>query len=278
MAQLAKRLGHDEDAEYFFKRSENYKNVFDSISGWMRPKNKDGIWKADYDPYLIENGFIEANGAQNTWFVPHDLIGLSSLMGGNDAASDKLNQAFTEAEKLGFTAGTSHARETHPEYSRIPINYGNQPSMQTAYIFNYFNKPWLTQYWSRKVVEDVYEGLSTQRGYNGDEDQGLMGSLSVLMKMGLFSMKGGCALEPQLELGSPIFDRITIKLHPDYFKGESFTIEAKNNSAENIFIQSASWNGKELGSWSVSQNDLVKGGTVILEMGEKPNEQWGLNN
>ena len=275
LAQLAKRLGQDEDAEYFLKRSENYKNVFDTVGGWMRPKNKEGIWKTDYDPYLIENGFIEANGAQNTWFVPHDLIGLSNLMGGDDAASDKLNKAFTEAEKLGFTAGTSHSRETHPEYSRIPINYGNQPSMQTAYIFNYFNKPWLTQYWSRKVVNDVYEGLSTQRGYNGDEDQGLMGSLSVLMKMGLFSMKGGCSIEPQIEVGSPAFDRITIKLHPDYFKGESFTIEAKNNSAENVFIQSASWNGKELGSWSVPQNELVKGGTVILEMANKPNEQWG---
>ncbi len=275
LAQLAKRLGHDEDAEYFLKRSENYKNVFDSESGWMRPKNKEGKWKADFDPYQIENGFIEANGAQNTWFVPHDLEGLSGLMGGNDSSSNKLNQAFVDAEKLGFTAGTSHDRETHPEYSRIPINYGNQPSIQTAFIFNYLNKPWLTQYWSRRVVEDVYEGVSTQKGYNGDEDQGLMSSLSVLMKMGLFSMKGGCSLEPQLELGSPVFIRVTIKLNQSYYPGKELIIDARNNSAKNLYIQSASLNGKEIDSWSVSQNDLVKGGTVILEMGEKPNVQWG---
>ncbi len=276
LAQLAKKLGYEEDAKYFLKRSNNYKNVYDAESGWMRPKNKAGEWKADFDPYQIENGFIEANGAQNTWFVPHDLEGLSALMGGNDAASEKLNTSFTEAEKLGFTAGTSHDRETHPEYSRIPVNYGNQPSMQTAFVFNYLNKPWLTQYWSRKVIKDVYEGISSQRGYNGDEDQGLMGSLSVLMKMGLFSMKGGCELEPQIELGSPVFDKITIKLNPDYYSGKELVIETQNNSDHNVYVQSASWNGNELGDWHISQNDLVKGGKLILEMAEKPNKEWAV--
>ncbi len=275
LAQLAEKLGYKEDASYFMKRSTNYKNVFDTTAGWMRPKNKEGEWKSDFDPYLIENGFIEANGAQNTWFVPHDLKGLSELMNGNDDASKKLDQSFKESEKLGFTAGTSHERETHPEYSRIPINYGNQPSIQTAFVFNYFEKPWLTQYWSRKVTEDVYEGISTERGYNGDEDQGLMGSLSVLMKMGLFSMKGGCSLEPQLELGSPVFDKITIKLNPDYYEGNELVIETVNNSPKNRYIQSATWNGKELNSWSISQSELVKGGKLILKMGDKPNEKWG---
>ncbi len=276
LAQLAKKLGHKEDADYFLKRSTNYKNVYDSVSGWMRPKNKEGEWKADYDPYVLENGFIEANGAQNTWFVPHDLQGLARLMGGNDAASEKLNTAFTAAEKLGFTAGTSHDRETHPEYSRIPVNYGNQPSMQTAFVFNYLNKPWLTQYWSRKVVKDVYEGISSQRGYNGDEDQGLMSSLSVLMKMGLFSMKGGCSLEPQIELGSPVFDNITLKLNPDYYVGKEFIIETHNNSDQNVYIQSANLNGNELVDWHISQNNIVNGGKLILQMAEKPNKQWAV--
>ncbi len=276
LAQLAKKLGHKEDADYFLKRSTNYKNVYDSVSGWMRPKNKEGEWKADYDPYVLENGFIEANGAQNTWFVPHDLQGLARLMGGNDAASEKLNTAFTAAEKLGFTAGTSHDRETHPEYSRIPVNYGNQPSMQTAFVFNYLNKPWLTQYWSRKVVKDVYEGISSKRGYNGDEDQGLMSSLSVLMKMGLFSMKGGCSLEPQIELGSPVFDKITLKLNPDYYVGKEFIIETHNNSDQNVYIQSANLNGNELVDWHISQNNIVNGGKLILQMAEKPNKQWAV--
>lgn len=274
LAQLAKKLNKEDDAQYFLKRSLNYKNLFDPSCSWMRPKNKAGEWKADYDPYLIDNGFIEANGAQSTWFVPHDFEGLSQLMGGDDIASEKLNQSFVEAEKLGFTAGTSHDRETHPEYSRIPINYGNQPSIQTAFIFNHLGKPWLTQYWSRKVTEKVYEGLSPERGYNGDEDQGLMGSLSVCMKIGLFSMRGGCSQEPQLELGSPVFEKVTIKLNENYYPGKELVIEAVNNTAQNIYIQSARWNGKDLSSWSIPQTDLVKGGKLVLYMGAVPNEQW----
>lgn len=276
LAQLAQRMGKKEDFRYFLKRSENYKKLFDPVSGWMRPKNKEGEWKEDYDPYQIDHGFIEANGAQSTWFVPHDYQGLSHLMGGEEAASAKLNQAFSEAEKQGFTAGSSHERETHPEYSRIPVNYGNQPSIHTAFIFNYLGKPWLTQYWSRRVTEEVYEGVSPQVGYNGDEDQGLMGALAVLMKIGLFSMQGGCSPEPALELGSPVFDRVTIQLHPDYYPGKTLVIEARNNSAQNMYIQSARWNGNELHTWSIPQSDLVQGGTLLLEMGEKPNMQWGI--
>ncbi|MGQ1889207.1 GH92 family glycosyl hydrolase [Thermophagus sp. OGC60D27] len=274
LAQLAKKMNKTDDFRYFLGRSYNYKNLFDSISGWMRPKNKEGQWKADFDPYQYENGFIEANGAQNTWFVPHDIEGLSQLMGGDEAVSFLLNQSFVEAEKLGFTAGSSHQRERHPEFVRIPINYGNQPSIQTAFIFNYLGKPWLTQYWSRRVVEEVYEDLSPDQGYNGDEDQGMMGSLAVLMKMGLFSMKGGCSLEPILELGSPVFDRITIQLNPRYYSGEKLVIEVRNNSDQNRYIQSAQWNGKALQNWYVLHNDIVKGGTLILNMGKAPNEQW----
>ncbi len=278
LAQLAQKLGKEEDARYFLERSENYKNLFDPVSGWMRPKNREGEWKEDFDPFQIDHGFIEANGAQSTWFVPHHLEGLSKLMGGEEAASTKLNQAFTEAGKLGFTAGPSHERETHPEYSRIPVNYGNQPSIHTAFIFNYLGKPWLTQYWSRRVTEEVYEGVSPQVGYNGDEDQGLMGALAVLMKIGLFSMQGGCSLEPELELGSPVFDRVTIQLDPEYYPGKTLVIEARNNTHRNVYIQSARWNGDELNTWRIPQSDLVRGGTLVLEMGEKPNEQWGINN
>ena len=143
-------------------------------------------------------------------------------------------------------------------------------------LFNYLNKPWLTQYWSRKVVKDVYEGISSKRGYNGDEDQGLMSSLSVLMKMGLFSMKGGCSLEPQIELGSPVFDKITLKLNPDYYVGKEFIIETHNNSDQNVYIQSANLNGNELVDWHISQNNIVNGGKLILQMAEKPNKQWAV--
>jgi len=248
------------------KRSTNYKNVFDTQIGWMRPKDVDGKWKKDYDPYQAENGFIESNGAQSTWFVPHDIKGLANLMGGQDAAIEKLNIQFETAETLGFTAGTSHSVELHPEYSRIPINFGNQPSIQTAFIFSQLNRPDLTQLWSRKVAKTVFGGLSPSTGYNGDEDQGLMGSLAVLMKIGLFQMNGGTEANPECQIGSPIFDEVRIKLNADYYNGGMFTIKANNNNDANFYVSEAEFNGVSLEANSLRHEDIVNGGELILEM------------
>jgi len=275
LAQLAKELGKVDDYNYFLKRSNNWKNLYDAQSGWIRPKNKEGQWKEPFDPYQYNNGFVEANSAQTTWFVPHDLPGLAELMGGNEKAAAKLDESFRTAEKLDFTSGTSHAKELHPEYQRIPINYGNQPSIQTAFIFNHIGHPWLTQYWSRKVVSQAFSALSTDRGYNGDEDQGLMGSLAVLMKIGLFEMNSGAEQQPVVELGSPIFDKITIHLDPNYYKGKSFVIEVKNNQPENYYIQSATLNGKSLNKSWFFHKDVANGGKLILNMGNTPAKNWG---
>ena len=277
LAQLALKLGYDDDYQYFMKRSGNYCHVYDMETGWMRPRDVNGKWYQDFNPYQHEHGFNESNAAQSTWFVPHDLKGLAELMGGEEKAVKKLDKSFKTAEKQGFTIGSSHDLEHHPEYNRVPINYGNQPSIQTAFIFNHLGAPWLTQYWSRNVVETVYEGLSTEQGYNGDEDQGLMGALAVLMKLGLFSMDGGCSESPTLELGSPLFDKTVINLNPEFYSGESIEIETINNSPQNCYIQSASLNGKQLNDWIIKQKQLVKGAKIKLEMGNEPNKLWGKN-
>ena len=268
LAQLAKKLGHKDDYDVFALRSNNYQNVFDKVSGWMRPKDVEGGWLENYDPYEHQHGFIESNGAQSTWFVPHDIGGLANLMGGKSKAAEKLNHQFEVAEKLGFTAGNSHSQELHPEYRRIPINYGNQPSIQTAFVFNQLDRPDLAQFWSRKVVDKVFSGLSPATGYNGDEDQGLMGSLSVLMKIGLFQMNGGTENDPVYELGSPIFDTIEISLHPQYYKGNKFTIKVKNSDMDNWLIKSSSLDGKALNGFTVGHSQIVKGGELELEMGQ----------
>ncbi len=268
LAQMAKALGHSSDYNYFMKRSENYKNLYDPESGWIRPKNLDGKWKTPFDPYQVNNGFIEANAAQSTWFVPHDLPGLAKLMGGNEVAIKKLKQAFDEAKKLGFTSGNSHSQELHPEYSRIPINYGNEPSIQTAFVFHLLGKPDLAQYWSREVVNAAFSGLSPATGYNGDEDQGQMGSLAVLYKIGLFQMNGGTEANPQYQLGSPIFNTVTIQLNQKYYPGKSLTIKTINNSDKNCCILSADFNGNPVREASLSHKDLVKGGVLTLKMGK----------
>jgi len=270
LAQLSRALGKEADEALFLSRSAHYKNVYDSQSGWMRPKDENGRWMDPYDPYDYGKGFVEANGAQFTWFVPHDLPGLADLMGGKEKAAAKLNRQFEEAEKLGFTSGTSHAVETHPEYRRIPVNYGNQPSMQMAYVFNYLDRPDLTQYWSRKVLDKAFSALTPHLGYNGDEDQGLMGSLAVLMKLGIFQMNAGTEENPLYELGSPIFDKAVIRLHPDYYSGETFTIQATNNRPDHFYIKSKTFNGAEVKGIGIRHEALVNGGILQLEMGTEP--------
>lgn len=272
LAQLAKKLNHQDDYNYFMTRSKNYQNVFDKSIGWMRPKDVEGKWFENFDPYQYENGFIESNGAQSTWFVPHDIDGLAKLMGGKEKAAAKLNTQFEAAQKLKFTSGNSHDAELHPEYSRIPINFGNQPSIQTSNIFTLLGRPDLTQYWTRNVVKETFSGLSTNTGYNGDEDQGLMGSLNVLLKIGLFQMNGGTDENPEYQIGSPIFDKVSIQLNPKYYSGKNFVIKAGNNSSENVYINTINFNKKPVEKFSVSHDKITNGGELILEMSNKPKQ------
>ena len=196
-------------------------------------------------------------------------------MGGKDSLIPKLNSAFEKAQEFGFTSGKAHSQERQKEARRIPINYGNQPSIQTAFIFNEVGAPWLTQKWSRAVVDSVYSGLSPYTGFNGDEDQGLMGSVSVLMKIGLFQLDGGVTENPIYQIGSPIFNRIEIALSDEYYSGKTFTIEVRNNSAENIYIQSVQLNGKPLDRTFLTHEEIVSGGSLVLEMGNEPDYELG---
>lgn len=266
LAQLAKKLNHQDDYKYFMKRASNYHNIFDRTVGWMRPKNVEGKWRENYDPYQYENGFIESNGAQSTWFVPHDILGLADLMGGKAKAVEKLNAQFETAKKLNYTSGTSHDAELHPESSRIPVNFGNQPSMQTSNIFTILGRPDLTQYWTRNVVKETFSGLSPATGYNGDEDQGLMGSLNVLLKLGLFQMNGGTDAAAVYQISSPIFNKISIDLNPKYYSGKTFVIKAQNNSPENVYIKGIKYNNKAVKDFTLSHNEITNGGELILEM------------
>ena len=273
LAQLAQKLKHQEDYLYFTARSKNYQNVFDKSIGWMRPKNVDGKWRENYDPYQYENGFIEANGAQSTWFVTHDIDGLAELMGGKEKAVSKLNNQFEMAKNLKYTSGTSHDAELHPEFSRIPVNFGNQPSMQTSNVFNLLQRPDLTQYWTRNVVKETFSGLSPATGYNGDEDQGLMGSLNVLLKIGLFQMNGGTDKDAVYQIGSPLFNKISIELNPKYYSGKNFVIKANNNSADNVYIKDLKYNNKTVENYSISHQDITNGGELILEMSDQPKQK-----
>jgi putative alpha-1,2-mannosidase len=159
-------------------------------------------------------------------------------------------------------------------FRKIPINYGNQPSIETAFVFNHIGKPWLTQYWAREVVKTVFGDLSPKLGYSGDEDQGLMGSLSAIMKMGLFEMRSGADVIPKVDIGSPIFDKITIHLNRTYYEGSTIEIIASGNSDTSRYIKEAQWNGIKLKQLEMNHGDLTKGGVLKLEMGDTPNKEY----
>ena len=285
LAQLSKALGKKEDAQLFLKRATNYRNLYDASTGWMRVKSMDGSWITPFDSMLYDNGWVEANAVQSTWFVPHDVQGLVNLMGGKETFTQRLNRSFELSQPASFkstvhgtrtsTSGNNIAAGGKDETERSYVNYGNQPCMQMAYLFNYSGAPWLTQKWARTVIDSVYSGLSPNFGYSGDEDQGLMGALSVLMKMGIFSMRGGADIEPVYEISSPIFDEITIHLDPKYYSGKTIKIEVKNNSPKNKYIQSATFNEAVLNKPWFYHKDFVKGATLKLYMGAEPNKTWG---
>jgi predicted alpha-1,2-mannosidase len=275
MAQIALTLGKMDDYRLFMKRAENYRNIWNKDIGWMWVRDTTGKWRQPVDILQYEHGWVEGNAAQYTWFVPHDVAGLIQLMGGNKKFVNKLNTSFESSRAHRFVSESDPDPQNREQLRRVYINYGNQPCMETPWLFNYAGAPWLTQYWTRQLIDSVYSGISPQKGYGGDEDQGLMGTLAVLLKIGLFSTNGGTSAKPLYEIGSPIFDKITIQLSPKYYTGGRLIIETQHNGPRNFYIQKASWNNMSLDKPWIYHSDLVKGGVLKLEMGPAPQKKWG---
>ncbi|MBN1249260.1 MAG: GH92 family glycosyl hydrolase [Anaerolineae bacterium] len=267
LAQLATALGRDDDYAMLMARATNYRHLWDAETRFFRPRLMDGGFLPDIDP-MDPLGWEEANGHQNRWYVPHNAADLIALMGGREAFIAELNALFEEAEKTNFIA-------PHGSHHVAPLDYGNQPSMYIAHLFTYAGAPWLTQKWVRRVMMAAKSDITPYDGYGGDEDQGQMGSLNALMAIGLFNVGGGCQREPFYELTSPIFDRITIHLHPAYHHGGTFVIETEGNGPGERYIQSATLNGEPLDKPWIHHADFIAGGTLHLVLGPEPNRAWG---
>lgn len=264
VAQLARALGRAEVAAAFLRRSRNWRNVFDAEAGFARPRRANGEWVSPFDPFNTP-GFVEGNAWQYTWFVPHDVPGLVDAMG-RDRFVARLNEAFEQSARSRFSAPSAM-------HNLTPINHGNQPSMQVAWLFNWADRPWLSQKWIRAIL-DTYYGHTPADAYLGDEDQGQMSGWFVMSALGLFQTDGGCRVNPIYELGSPLYPKTVLHLSPQHYGGGTFTIVARNASRANRYIQSAELNGRPLDRWWIRQRDLVKGGRLVLEMGPTPNEAW----
>lgn len=270
LAQMAKTMGKLQDYEFFMKRSKNYRNLWNPESGYMQPRGEDGNWLPCFDPLELteKGGFCESNSAIYSHYVPHDMAGLIELYGGADQYVKRLNANFEKSESYGFFRSNKTKEGNWTDY-------GNQPGTGMAHLFSYAGAPWLTQKWVRKV-KAAYCDVTPYGGYRDDEDQGQMGALGVLMAIGLFEVDGGCAEKPFYEITSPLFDKVTIHLDNRYYSGKTFQIITKGNSTDNMYIQNASLNGKKWNKCWFYHENFIKGGTLELKLGAKPNKKWGV--
>ena len=257
-AVVAKRYGTKSDYKYFYDRSQSYRRYFDRKTGFMRGVTSKGQFREPFNPFHAvhqHDDYTEGNAWQYTWLVSHDVHGLIGLFGGEKPFLQKLDSLFVAEGDLGEGAS--------PDISGLIGQYahGNEPSHHIIYMYNYAGQPWKAAPLLRKVFSEMYrDGFD---GLSGNEDVGQMSAWYVLSSMGLYQVEpaGGRYI-----IGSPLFDSVEMNVG----NGRTFKVTARNNSAENIYVQSAKLNGKKYTKSYVDFKDIVCGGELELVMGSQP--------
>ncbi|MBB5396115.1 GH92 family glycosyl hydrolase [Mucilaginibacter sp. AK015] len=267
-AQMAKKLGKLDDYKKFISYSNGWKHLYNPTNKLIQPKRADGSFIDKFNPLEPWRGFQEGNAVQYTFYVPQNPAALINALG-KDYFNKNLNNIFEKSEKDAFGGG-----KTIDAFAGITAiyNHGNQPNLHTSWLFNFSGNPWLTQKWTRRICDEFYGTEPIHGyGYGQDEDQGQLGSWYVMSALGLFDVKGFTDAKPIVELGSPMFSKASVKLG----NGKKLVIVAKNNSKQNYYVQSATFNGKMLNNCWLYRDDLMQGGTLTFVMGNKPNKAWG---
>ena len=266
--QLAKLTGNTFYENVFGRQMYNYRNVFDPQVNFVRGRLANGEWRPDFDPVEWGGPFTEANAWQYTWSVLHNIEDLIGMIGGEERFNAKLDSFFTMDQSIKYG---SYKQEIHEMREMLLAKmgqyaHGNQPTQHVPYLYNFSGEPWKAQKQVRMVCKQLYN--ATEKGYPGDEDQGQMSSWYVLSALGIYSV---CPGTDQYVIGSPVFEKATIRLE----NGKTFVIQAKNNNAENVYIQSAELNGKGLDKNYISFDDINKGGEMVFQMSSNPNKSRG---
>lgn len=263
IAQMAQALGHKEDAQLFLSRAANYRNVFDTTTGFMRGRKEDGSWRRSFNPkQLVWADYTEANAWQYSWTVMQDVPGLINISGGDAPFIQKLDTLFTE--KSDVLANIPDITGLIGQYA-----HGNEPVHHVAYLYNYAGAPYKTQQRIREVAA-LYD--DTPAGQCGNNDCGQMSAWYVFSALGFYPVNPASG---SYVIGSPLVEKAVLQLDKDHYKGKTFTVLAPNNSAKNLYIQSATLNGKPLNRSWISHNEIAAGGELKLVMGPKPNMAWG---
>ena len=259
IAKVARAMGNKADADYFHKRGQAYRHYYDPTTGFMRGKSADGKFRDEvYSPFATAHradDYCEGNGWQYLWLVPQDPHGLIQLIGGEKKFLDKLDGLFVAQGDLGA--------EASPDISGLIGQYahGNEPSHHTVYLYNYAGKPEKSAPILRKVLTELY--TDQPDGLCGNEDVGQMSAWYVLSSIGLYQVEPASG---KYVIGTPVMDSAAIQVGPD----RTFTVVAENNSPTNIYVQSATLNGKPLRRGYLNYSEIAAGGKLVLKMGPKP--------
>ena len=256
IAQFAKALGKSEDYNTFLKRSENWRNVYDAKSTFMRPKLTDGTFVTNFVPKEYSVYFCESNAWQYFWSVQHNIEGITAIVGGNEKLSEKLDTMFSlnplSEDKLPIFSTGMIGQYAH----------GNEPSHHVAYLYNYIGKPWKTQKLVREILDTQYK--NEPNGHCGNEDCGQMSSWYVFNALGFYPVNPAQGV---YAFGSPIVDTALIHLE----NGKTFNVKALNNNSKNIYIQSVTLNGKAINRNYITHKEIMNGGVLVFTMGKSPN-------
>jgi predicted alpha-1,2-mannosidase len=268
VAQMAKTLGKNDDYLRLMELSDKWRFIYDDDLNLIRPRDENGEFIKNFDPTEPWIGFQEGNANSYTYYIPHNPEALMEKMG-VDEFNNGLEEVFKASKDVAFCGG----KDNIDAFSglRFAYNHGNQPCLHMSWLFNYSGKPELTQYWTRSICNEFYGTTGVHGyGYGQDEDQGQLSGWYVMASMGLFDVKGLCEQNPSFQIGSPLFDKITLKLNPEYSTGKTIEINANNNGPENYYIQDVKINGAKRDKLQVSVEELFKGAVINLEMGNKP--------
>lgn len=261
IAQVAQKLGYSDDAEIYLNRSRSYVNVFDGDTKFFRGKRSDGNWESPFNPYAPGRAYTEATAWQYRYFVPHDVNGMAQLFGGHKEFEDAIDELFSAEERVdGEMVDITGMIGQYVQ--------GNEPSHHMAYLYNYVGAPWKTQYWSRRILEELYQ--PTPEGLSGNEDCGQMSAWYILSSLGIYPLSPG---SNQFNLSTPLVEKARISLA----NGKNLTITA-NNPDKNIYINEVTLNGEPIENNYITYNQLMGGGELQFKLSSKPNTKRGTTN
>lgn len=258
IAQMAKDLGKTEDFEYFSKRAQAYRNVYDSKTQFMRGKDAKGNFVEPFDPTFasyVKCDFVEGNSWQYSMFVPHDIPGLIEIMGGKNVLAKKMDALFS--------VETSSLEDKPLDVTGLIGEYahGNEPSHHVAYLYNFVDQPWKSQKRLHEIMTTLYSNKPD--GLCGNEDMGQMSAWYVFSAIGFYPVNPA---DGKYVFGTPHISEATFNLPG----GKTFVVEATNLSDKNIYIAKVILNGQEYPKGYITHQDLMDGGTLEFQMSDKP--------